>query len=273
VHGKRQVGIIAGEPGIGKTALVDNCVAQVSAVKNLRIGHGQCVESYGVGEPYLPVLEALGRLCHEPGGIHLVSVLRQYVPSWLAQMPALPPRPEWEALQRTVGTTGQTRLLRELTEALDGLTVERPLVLVVERIAAMVPVNLLALIELQLAHLSSEDQTLLEAASMAGIEFSSAAVEAALEPTEEAVDAQCTALARQEQFLQACCRDVDLPNYFPRVALTLGAAYTLCGRIDDAVPMLERGMEQPVAQERHRNPPAEKEHSWWREGYQRPCEV
>jgi tetratricopeptide (TPR) repeat protein len=46
------------------------------------------------------------------------------------------------------------------------------------------------------------------------------------------------------------CQDADLPNYFPRVAPTLGAAYALCGRVDDAVPLLEQGMEQAIALER-----------------------
>jgi AAA ATPase domain/MalT-like TPR region len=110
-RGRRQVEIIAGEAGIGKTALVDAFVAQVSAFEDLRVGHGQCVESYGAGEPYLPVLEALGRLGLGPDGPRVVSVLRQYAPSWLAQMPALLPPAEWEALQRIVGTTGQTRML------------------------------------------------------------------------------------------------------------------------------------------------------------------
>ena len=132
LQGRRQVGIIAGEPGIGKTALVNTFVAQVAAVEPLMVGHGQCVESYGAGEPYLPVLEALGRLCRGPEGTRLVAVLRQYAPSWLVQMPALLPPAEWEALQRTVGTTAQTRMLRELTEALDAFTTERPLVLVLE---------------------------------------------------------------------------------------------------------------------------------------------
>ena len=331
LQGTRQVGVIAGEPGIGKTALINAFVAQVAAGEDLWVGHGQCVASYGAGEPYLPVLEALGRLSREPDGTRLVSVLRRYAPNWLMQMPAVLPRAEWEALQRTVGTTGQTRMLRELTEALDALTTERPLVLVledlhwsdratlewlasvarrpdparllilgtyrpveaivkthplrtiltelrphgqcvelaldylseadvaayldqrfqgprlaadlarllhrrttgnplfliavvdelvrqqvviegpggwevragVEPITAMVPATLRALIELQLAHLSSEDQTLLEAASVAGVECSAAAVAAALERPEEAVEAQCTALARQEQFLHA----------------------------------------------------------------------
>ena len=331
LQGKRQLVVIAGEPGIGKTALVDTFVAQVSTAEALRVGHGQCVESYGAGEPYLPMLEALGRLGREPDGGRLVAVLRQYAPSWLAQMPALLSHAEWEALQCTVGITGQTRRLRELTEALDAFTADRPLVLVledlhwsdratlewlayvarrpdparllilgtyrpveamvqvhplrgvltelrqhgqcmevvldylseaevaaylsqrlgdtrlaadlasvlhrrttgnplflialvdefvrqqvlregsagwevragVEAITAMVPATLRALIEFRFAHLSSQDQTLLEAASVAGVEFSAATVAAALERAEEVVEAGCTALAHQGRFLHA----------------------------------------------------------------------
>ncbi|MGH8066340.1 MAG: AAA family ATPase, partial [Candidatus Entotheonellia bacterium] len=331
LQGKRQVGIIAGEAGIGKTALVGTLIAQVAATEDVRVGYGQCVDHYGAGEAYLPMLEALGRLGREPDGSRLVSVLRQYAPSWLAQMPALLPPAEWEALQRIVGATGQTRMLREITEALDALTTERPLVLVledlhwsdratlewlaymarrpdparlfvlgtyrpvaavvqahplrtiltelrqhgqcvelaldylseadvaaylghrfedprlaanlarvlhrrttgnplfliavvdelvrqqvvieepegwevragVETITAMVPATLRALIELQLAHLRPEDQTLLEAASVAGGECSAATVAAAVERAEEVVEARCSALAHQGQFLQA----------------------------------------------------------------------
>jgi tetratricopeptide (TPR) repeat protein len=43
---------------------------------------------------------------------------------------------------------------------------------------------------------------------------------------------------------------MDLPNYLPRVARTLGAAHTLCGCIDDAVPLLEQGVKQAMALER-----------------------
>ena len=39
------------------------------------VGHGQCIEPYGAGEPYLPVLEALGCLCRGPEGTRLVTVL------------------------------------------------------------------------------------------------------------------------------------------------------------------------------------------------------
>jgi tetratricopeptide (TPR) repeat protein len=45
------------------------------------------------------------------------------------------------------------------------------------------------------------------------------------------------------------CQDADLPAYSPRVAAALGAAYTLSGRIADAVPVLTQATEQTVATE------------------------
>jgi predicted ATPase/DNA-binding winged helix-turn-helix (wHTH) protein len=131
-QGTRQVGVIAGEAGIGKTALVNTFVAHVAATEDVWVGHGQCLDHYGAGEAYLPLLEALGRLGQGPEGDQLVAVLRQYAPSWLVQMPGLVPRSAWESLQRTAGGATQPRMLRELTEALDVLTGERPLVLVLE---------------------------------------------------------------------------------------------------------------------------------------------
>ena len=57
--GKRAVVWIAGEPGIGKTTLIEHFVAGLGDVTCAR---GQCVDLYGAGEPYLPVLEALAEL-------------------------------------------------------------------------------------------------------------------------------------------------------------------------------------------------------------------
>src|SRR5262249_45558402 len=57
-QGERQVVFVTGEAGIGKTMLVDALVAQVAATTALWLGHGQCIEAYGAGEAYLPVLEA-----------------------------------------------------------------------------------------------------------------------------------------------------------------------------------------------------------------------
>jgi tetratricopeptide (TPR) repeat protein len=43
------------------------------------------------------------------------------------------------------------------------------------------------------------------------------------------------------------CQEADLLSWFPRMAATLGAAYTLAGRVADAVPLLTQAMEQNIA--------------------------
>jgi predicted ATPase len=75
-----------------------------------------------------------------------------------------------------------------------------------ERVADIdlaVPDNLRQLIERQIERVSAEEHKVLEAASVAGAEFSAAAVAAGVEQSAEAVEAQCEALVRREQFLRA----------------------------------------------------------------------
>jgi tetratricopeptide (TPR) repeat protein len=42
------------------------------------------------------------------------------------------------------------------------------------------------------------------------------------------------------------CQDIDSPATFPLIAAALGTAYTLCGRVADAVPLLTQAIEQPT---------------------------
>jgi DNA-binding winged helix-turn-helix (wHTH) protein/tetratricopeptide (TPR) repeat protein len=127
--GERQIAFVTGEAGIGKTALVDTFRAELDAAE--AVG-GQCVEQYGAAEAYLPVLEALGRLCRRPGGARALAVLERYAPSWLLQMPALVPAPALAALRERSADVTRDRMLREMTEALEALTEDAPLVLVLE---------------------------------------------------------------------------------------------------------------------------------------------
>ena len=129
---RRQLVFVTGEPGIGKTALVEAFLSGIGLTETLRIGRGQCVEQYGAGEAYLPVLEALGRLGRDPRGDQLVQVLKQHAPTWLAQLPALLTDEDLEAVQRRAQGATRERMLRELVEGLDILTVDSPLVLVLE---------------------------------------------------------------------------------------------------------------------------------------------
>jgi DNA-binding winged helix-turn-helix (wHTH) protein/tetratricopeptide (TPR) repeat protein len=82
LRGERQVVFITGEAGIGKTTLVDAFVTQITASEPVWLGWGQCLEQHGAGEPYLPLLEVLGRWGRGPDGGQLVAVLRQQAPSW-----------------------------------------------------------------------------------------------------------------------------------------------------------------------------------------------
>jgi DNA-binding winged helix-turn-helix (wHTH) protein/predicted ATPase len=131
-QGRRQVVFITGEAGIGKTTLVDAFVAQMAATAAVWSARGQCIEHYGAGEAYLPLLEALGQLGRGPDGAHLVALLHQSAPTWLVHLPALVPAADDEAVQRRAGGATRERMMRELAEAVEGLTAQRPVVLVLE---------------------------------------------------------------------------------------------------------------------------------------------
>ena len=131
-QGGRQVGFVTGEAGLGKTTVVDAFLRQVAQAPDLWLARGQCAEHYGASEAYQPVLEALGQLGRGPDGAPLVAGLTQYAPTWLVQMPALLAADALEAVQRRVLGATRERMLRELAEALEALTIERLLVLVLE---------------------------------------------------------------------------------------------------------------------------------------------
>src|SRR5882724_10278978 len=131
-QGARQSVFVSGEAGVGKTTVVELWLAHLAAGSGVRIAWGQCIEHYGEGEPYLPLLEALGQLSRGPDHQDVVAALRRYAPMWLVQWPGLLPETELERLQRQLQGATSARMLRELAEALDVLTAEAPLVLVLE---------------------------------------------------------------------------------------------------------------------------------------------
>lgn len=130
--GRRQTVFVTGDTGVGKTTLLEAFLRQAEAGPGLRVGHGQCLEHRGVGEAYMPVLEALSRLCRRADGGAFVAQLRDRAPSWLAQMPWLISPAEQEALQRRTSGNARERMLREIVEALEMASAEMPLVLVLE---------------------------------------------------------------------------------------------------------------------------------------------
>jgi hypothetical protein len=132
LSGQRQVVFVTGEPGIGKTTLIDVFLERVRGHPEVHIAHGQCIEQYGAGEAYLPLLEAAHRLCRGPGGERMIEELKQYAPTWLAQLSGLIDQHESELLQQRVQGTSRERMLREMAETAELFTARRGLVLVLE---------------------------------------------------------------------------------------------------------------------------------------------
>src|SRR5271157_2053456 len=130
-RGERVLVFVTGEPGIGKTALVDEFERQAAAdASGLRIARGQCVEGFGGQEPYYPMLEALGQLCRGPAADSVMQVLNVQAPTWLVQFPSLMKREQRERLQREIVGATRERMLREIADALETITAESPLLLV-----------------------------------------------------------------------------------------------------------------------------------------------
>jgi DNA-binding winged helix-turn-helix (wHTH) protein len=126
----RQVVFITGEAGIGKTTLVQAFLDRVAAPTGARQMRGRCLEHFGAGEAYLPLLDALGRFTRAAPAA--VAVLRERAPTWLAQMPWLLAEGEREVVQQEMLGGTPARMLREITEVLEALAGDTPLVLVLE---------------------------------------------------------------------------------------------------------------------------------------------
>jgi DNA-binding SARP family transcriptional activator len=125
--GKRQLVFIAGEAGLGKTTLVDAFLARVAESRpDIRIGHGQCMDLRGPGEPFMPVLEMLTMLGRASADVGYALV--NHAPSWVLQLPGL-------GLAAAAGIDGvptRERMLRELLDALEAMAIAHPLLLVLE---------------------------------------------------------------------------------------------------------------------------------------------
>jgi DNA-binding winged helix-turn-helix (wHTH) protein/tetratricopeptide (TPR) repeat protein len=130
LNGRRQLLFIAGEPGAGKTALVDWFQDRAAGYSNIRTIRGQCIEGFAGKEAYYPLFEALGPLLHGSGSV--VQILGRHAPTWMFQFPALLSTKQRELLRRELLGASPERMLREICEGLESLTSKDPLLLILE---------------------------------------------------------------------------------------------------------------------------------------------
>jgi DNA-binding winged helix-turn-helix (wHTH) protein len=247
--GELSVVWVAGDAGIGKTTLIDYFVESLGDVASAR---GQCIEQYGTGEPFFPVLEALATLCRSDSDV--LPLLRAVAPGLLLQFP-------WLCTAQERNDLGQERagghpygVLRELGEFFDRYTERRPLLLVTEDLCwsdrATVQLidhlarrrgngRLMWLASFRVAELIARDHPL--KAVRNELRLHGLCEELSLEPFSEQEVADYVAhrvpsVALSETFVRALHERTDgLPLFLTQVVNDLIA----CGGLGDCAPSLE----------------------------------
>jgi DNA-binding winged helix-turn-helix (wHTH) protein len=130
--GTRQICFVTGDAGAGKSTVVQACLNRLATRRDVAVTWGQGVERYGAGEPYQPLLDALMRLCRQPGGERFIAHLERYAPMWLAQLTGLLDPERQAALARAVSGATSDRMVRELTHAVEAIAARTPLVIAIE---------------------------------------------------------------------------------------------------------------------------------------------
>lgn len=128
-EGRGVMACVAGEPGIGKTTLVQDFLSglQVSG-KRFDLAVGRCSQRLAGEEAYLPFLEALESLLRYDSG--LTHKLRDLAPGWYAQLFPLSETDSSDVLLREyVRNTTQERVKREFSAFICEITRQNPLVL------------------------------------------------------------------------------------------------------------------------------------------------
>ena len=127
-----QLIFVTGEPGIGKTELVERFLEDLGNDDSTSVTIGHCIEGYGGIEPHYPVLEALDRLIRQRNGESVVQALKLVAPTWAVQVPGLLSGQTRASLQQQIAASSRDRMVREFCQLLDKLAERRTLVLVLE---------------------------------------------------------------------------------------------------------------------------------------------
>src|SRR5262245_54681757 len=128
--GQRQVIFVTGEAGIGKTKLVDLFQNRAARGPEIVIIRGQCIEGFGGKEAYYPILEALGHFASQAQESNALQLLAKIAPTWLIQFASLVNAEQRDALQKDVVGTTRERMVREICEALEAISLRSPLVII-----------------------------------------------------------------------------------------------------------------------------------------------
>jgi DNA-binding winged helix-turn-helix (wHTH) protein/tetratricopeptide (TPR) repeat protein len=129
-RGHRQLVFVTGEPGIGKTTLVDSFIDELESRQDVLVMRGASIEQHGTPEAYLPIIEMLSGLRTSRHGDSAIAALIRYAPTFVAELPQLVPDNKRDEIASRART--EAKPVRELIEALEALAAQHTVVIVLE---------------------------------------------------------------------------------------------------------------------------------------------
>jgi serine/threonine protein kinase/tetratricopeptide (TPR) repeat protein len=137
---------VTGEPGIGKTTLVEDFINEPQAGGRSRssgsnnsssrvsiVARGRCSERLAGTEAYLPFLEVLDSLLRGEAGEQAARIMRHVAPSWYIHVAPASDNDSSDArLRSDIKTTSQERMKRELYSLLHDLSQIKPLIIFID---------------------------------------------------------------------------------------------------------------------------------------------
>ncbi|HTX39845.1 MAG TPA: protein kinase [Bryobacteraceae bacterium] len=123
LEGRSSILGISGEPGQGKTTLVEEFLTNLVNQNQALVARGRCSERLAGAEAYLPILETLDSLTNGVGAESVAAAMKTLAPTWYAQLAraSVPSEPG--------GAPSSERLKRELAALLQEISRLRPLVI------------------------------------------------------------------------------------------------------------------------------------------------
>ncbi len=131
-HGGRLF-CVSGEPGIGKTTLVETFLAGLVPGFDCHVARGRCSECLSGAEAYLPILEGLESLMCGASAEIIRNLLFEVAPSWYVQTASFKsPSVPSTALAANAASASQERKKREFASLLESLSREKPLIFFID---------------------------------------------------------------------------------------------------------------------------------------------
>jgi tetratricopeptide (TPR) repeat protein len=129
----RMVGI-TGEPGIGKTALLNDFLFEARRSTRCRIARGQCSERLVNAEAYSPIIELLESLTARDFRQPVSQLLKLMAPTWYVQVAPLwaSSDPFFSRVLDRARAASAERMKRELTSFLAEISSDAPLALIID---------------------------------------------------------------------------------------------------------------------------------------------